>query len=268
MTNSVCEYNNNINIYSLLILFTFVSSLGSIIFIYYYFNSQLQLTNKILNNKLNRNYELLTHDLNITNNKLQENKEDLLLYIDNNINSINKNYLLQLIKDLQLTNKELHQKIQNNLNIMLQNINNNKQLLDENLNENYHKLLNKIYEELIKQQNNHILIGFVKGVPIIMKKNISGIDKDMIDNIKQSVGSGAYPNIILPYLYSIPNIRNLDLFKSVSEYDYSFVDENHSRLLPSYYLCGQPQKQEYINRFREQINEVMEKYPGLFAPIN
>lgn len=151
MSNSVCEYDNNINIYSSLILFTFVSLFGSILYIYNYFNSQLQLTNKTINNKINRSYELLIHDLNIYSSKLEQNKEDLLVYVDENIHSINKNYLIQSIKDLQLTNKELHQKIQNNLNIMLQNLNINKSLLHERI------------DYLIKKENNLICIGTFDG---------------------------------------------------------------------------------------------------------
>lgn len=151
MSNSVCEYDNNINIYSSLILFTFVSLFGSILYIYNYFNSQLQLTNKIFNNKINRNYELLIHDLNIYSSKLEQNKEDLLVYVNENIKSINKNYLIQSIKDLQLTNKELHQKIQNNLNIMLQNLNTNKTLLDERI------------DYVIRKENNLVCIGTFNG---------------------------------------------------------------------------------------------------------
>jgi hypothetical protein len=177
MTNSVCEYDNNINIYSLslLILFTFVSSLCSIIFIYYYFNSQLQLTNK-----------------------------------------------------------ELHQKIQNNLNnlnIMLQNNNNNnKRLLDENLNimldDNYNKLLNKIYED-----NNLIYIGTYT-YDTNGRTNTLFVDRNINNNnLSQKLTNYYFYNIHISQLLKLKNISqinfyNIRLFPNNGSNSINFVGKN------------------------------------------
>jgi hypothetical protein len=208
MTTSVCEYNNNINIYVSLILFNFVSLIGFIIYIYNYFNYQLQLTNK-----------------------------------------------------------ETQQQIQNNLDNMLQNLNDSKKILYENMN------------NIIETNNNHMLIGYgYSGFsPIIIPKNIiktgdshKELERGYLFHNTQIIYYIKNAYIILPYIYKT-NIRNLDLFECLAcqALCWSFIDENHNLILPSFnHVPSETTKQQYINQFRKQINEVMEKYPDLFVHIN
>lgn len=127
-----------------------------------------------------------------------------------------------------------------------------------------------IQNQTTEHQSNHMFIGYSgkgpyhdESIPIIVKKNEfpNPIEGHPIFNIYEPVT----PTIILPYLFSMKNIRGLDLRKLLRYY--SLVDENHNVLLKPFF--GTDEKYlEYTDTYRTEINDVMEKYPGLFLPIS
>jgi hypothetical protein len=146
-------------------------------------------------------------------------------------------------------------------------------------------------------QYNHMFVGYRNNTerePIIIPKNIqfkgSFFSNDEIDKYVY----GIHIQLILPYIYQINTLKNLYLFDRHGYYDnkwkfiettkndanankiikgaihrISFTDENDKVILPSMqFVANGTTEEQYINQFRQQIDEVMEKYPGLFAPIN
>jgi hypothetical protein len=153
-----------------------------------------------------------------------------------------------------------------------------------------------LYEQENPFQSNHIFIGYRDMIhdrtPIIVPKNIQFKRIGNNEIIDGYILGGQHPQLILPYIYQLDNFRNIQLFDRKGYYDekgnfieatgenakkiqegilrrLSFIDENDNIILRSFsYVANGTTEQQYINKYRQQIDEVMEKYPGLFAPIN
>jgi hypothetical protein len=109
---------------------------------------------------------------------------------------------------------------------------------------------------ILENQYNHIFIGFTdKRVPIIIPNNIF-LHSNSFENLLHRLYPVSYKKIILPYIYNISLARNLDLWKLL-EYGCVFTDENENIIITN--IIDKNNK--------EKINEVITKYPGLFASI-
>lgn len=127
---------------------------------------------------------------------------------------------------------------------------------------------------------SHILVGFgdcgwntdrepqYQGNPVFVPRNI--VDRLPWRYINNCFNATDRRNscIILPNLYSIESARNLN-FIEISKYKFSFVDENGLNVLPHVFDWNSSKDEinKYINKYISEINDVMEKYPGLFLPI-
>lgn len=123
---------------------------------------------------------------------------------------------------------------------------------------------------------DYILIGWREYLqnPIIVGKNIQWIYKNnlksinSLSNLLLDRGTGIL-YIIIPQLYKLPNIRNIDLFSNLLSIPNTLLldEDNNTILKGTGYTSGSPNKIEYYNMYKKEITEIEQKYPGLIIPI-
>jgi len=127
------------------------------------------------------------------------------------------------------------------------------------------------------------------GIPLIVPKQIfypsQGIKsittslEEVIEpsNIVPNVQTSGYVTLlILPYLYELPNVRNIDLLRLLRK-GCSLADENCNVIIPGWQLTAfnvsdignyyNNKHNEIMTKYKPQVTEIERKYPGLFKPI-
>jgi hypothetical protein len=125
-------------------------------------------------------------------------------------------------------------------------------------------------------EDEFILIGWVNLLsnPIIVPKNVQWISRECPLNLYKmiwDIGSvgGVRLYIILPQLYKLENIRNLDLYEDLLHVPNTLLlDANCNVVLNGRgYTEGSKTKEEYYEFYKDIIRGIEINYPGLLKPI-
>ena len=126
---------------------------------------------------------------------------------------------------------------------------------------------------------NYVFIGYskieTKNIPIVVpretffdpsqKKSAHNLSNNLLDYL-------ANQNfLVVPYLYKLPHIRNIDALELLLSAEITLLDEKSNILVPPN-TCKTTNSTEIyrrmcVNMFNDIFEEIERKYPNLFKPL-